>query len=163
MGELWAKSWWSCQIGKSRSHHHRAPSCSVLWFLKQRSLNHSLQGIWFVLAFKTAQINQMPCAVWSFRPSLMIYYVLYSWCSLKKIFVILVVFSWCFIKVVRYGNLNTWINLPRLYLPRFYQPRYNLGRFYLHRYYPSWFYPGSLSQKRILVITSILFWVSEPG
>ena len=44
--------------------------------------------------------------------------------------------------LVRYGNLDTWINLPRLYLPRlypprFYQPRYNLGRFYLHRYYPS--------------------------
>ena len=49
--------------------------------------------------------------------------------------------------VVRYGNLDTWINLPRLYPPRFYQPRYNLGRynlgrfyigrFYLCRYYPS--------------------------
>ena len=52
-----------------------------------------------------------------------------------------------------YGNLDTWINLPRLYPPRFYQPRYNLGRFYLRRYYPSGFYPGSLSQKRILVIT----------
>ena len=65
--------------------------------------------------------------------------------------------------LVRYGSLDTWINLFRLYPPRFYQPRYNLGRFYLRRYYPSWFYPGSLSQKRILVITSILFWVSEPG
>ena len=39
--------------------------------------------------------------------------------------------------VVRYGNLDTWINIPRLYPPRFYQPRYNLGRFYLRRYYPS--------------------------
>ena len=39
--------------------------------------------------------------------------------------------------IVRYRNLDTWINLPRLYPPRFYQPRYNLGRFYLHRYYPS--------------------------
>ena len=45
--------------------------------------------------------------------------------------------------LVRYGNLETWIDLPRLYPPRFYQPRYNLGRFYLPRYYPSWFYPGS--------------------
>ena len=39
--------------------------------------------------------------------------------------------------IVRYGNLDIWFNLPRLYPPRFYQPRYNLGRFYLHRYYPS--------------------------
>ena len=53
--------------------------------------------------------------------------------------------------------MDTWINLPRLYPPRFYQTRYNLGRFYLCR-----FYPGS-SQKRILVITSILFSDSEPG
>ena len=53
--------------------------------------------------------------------------------------------------------MDTWINLPRLYPPRFYQTRYNLGRFYLCR-----FYPGS-SQKRILVITCILFWDSEPG
>ena len=34
--------------------------------------------------------------------------------------------------LVRYGNLDTWINLPR-----FHKPRYNLGRFYLRRYYPS--------------------------
>ena len=59
--------------------------------------------------------------------------------------------------------MDTWINLPRLYSPRFYQPRYNLGKFYLRRYYPSSFYPGSLTQKRILAITSILFWDSEPG
>ena len=39
-----------------------------------------------------------------------------------------------------------------------YLPRYNLGGYYLGR-----FYPGSLSQKRILVIINILFWVSEPG
>ena len=39
--------------------------------------------------------------------------------------------------VVQYGNLNTWINLPRLYPPTFNQPRYNLGRSYLCRYYPS--------------------------
>ena len=65
--------------------------------------------------------------------------------------------------VVRYRSLDTWIYLGRFYPPRFYQPRYNLGRFYLRRYYPSWFYPGSIFQKRILVIYSILFWVSEPG
>ena len=29
--------------------------------------------------------------------------------------------------IVRYGNLDTWINLPRLYPPRFYQPRYKCG------------------------------------
>ena len=45
---------------------------------------------------------------------------------------------WLFpLLLVWYGNLDTWINLPRLYPPRFYQPRYNLGRFYLGRYYPS--------------------------
>ena len=37
--------------------------------------------------------------------------------------------------VVRYGNLDTWINL--LIHKDFYQPRYNLGRFYVRRYYPS--------------------------
>ena len=69
--------------------------------------------------------------------------------------VVIFEFSWslnCF-----NTSADTWLYLGRFYPPRFYQPRYNLGRFYLCRYYPSWFYPGSLSLKRILVITNILF------
>ena len=34
--------------------------------------------------------------------------------------------------VVRYGNLDTWINIPR-----FHPPKYSLGRIYLRRYCPS--------------------------
>ena len=55
--------------------------------------------------------------------------------------------------LVRYG---TWI-LGLIYLDYI-----NLDIIYIDTI-QSWFYPGSLSQKRILVINSILFWVSEPG
>ena len=50
---------------------------------------------------------------------------------------------WLFpLLLVWYGNLDTWINLPRSYPPGFYQPRYNCGTgawitwTYLGRLYP---------------------------